>query len=175
MEETPQNKILSSLGSGNELELCEHCREIFAHKNTYKHLASPAGLNYKRLGRSFLWSALDGCRLCRELLCMPYDYRPNGFMHIRPNIFEDPLRPVEWPMKMWAAVREKNHEPQMYRWSDRWFNHWFYQPDCELHFRMTGDLRYQYYIEVLQNQRIARIRRNEKLLFQIMACKGMVL
>lgn len=52
--------------------LCEFCEKIFENRFSHHNLISSSGVGYRRRLSCMLGTALDGCALCRELLCMPF-------------------------------------------------------------------------------------------------------
>jgi hypothetical protein len=101
---TQQSSALLEYSSNVEAEACEKCKNIFTSQNTAGLLKSQKCLEVERLRRNMAASALKGCPLCRELLCMPYFYdhytaRPN-YQYQRKSILNG--KQSVWPLKKWA-------------------------------------------------------------------------
>jgi hypothetical protein len=114
----------------NNSPLCELCKDIFSHRDTVNILASKEGLQFKRKIPSMITSALEGCPMCRELLCMPYDgsNKHPSYRRRNPGVPE-----AEWPLAAW---RDLTSSPK-------------YLPSFltpKLHFVIRGNITRQNYI-----------------------------
>lgn len=151
--------------TGNSL--CEHCMNIFMQKAVHQTLAKWAGLEYRRRFIDMLRSALNGCPLCRELLCMPYNYKPEDHrMNGRGHSFYD--RPISWPWVSWASAVDM-HESRKASTAYSRLLGGFTNP--ELRFLLKGDVQRHHYIDVTRHQ---RLRFREKLTFEVSAQTGTV-
>jgi len=74
---------------------CKHCKDVFMRPGTLDLLSSERGLEYHRDEYSMISTALNGCLLCRELLCMPWNkgrmYAPNE---------------RTWPIEKWEKRKD---------------------------------------------------------------------
>jgi len=101
-----------------ENEICSSCAAIFSSPTAITELVSERGLEYIRERNSLLRSALAGCKLCRELLCIPHSYtypndRPDPSDRYSTNIdvrsiSDDNFR--SWPLAFWGAALAVNGE-----------------------------------------------------------------
>jgi hypothetical protein len=82
-------------------QVCDECKQIFKKRNKSEY-SKHGRFHFYRLRQSMAASALAGCPMCRELLCIPYDFRP--------TIFERLLSPKKdfydrksstWPLQRW--------------------------------------------------------------------------
>jgi hypothetical protein len=83
-------------------QVCDDCKQIFSKTNQAEH-NEYGNFSFDRLRQSMAASALAGCPMCRELLCIPYDFRP-------PTSFERLLgskkkfydrKNSTWPLQQW--------------------------------------------------------------------------
>jgi hypothetical protein len=143
---------IPTLHATTTCQLCESCKTIFMDKTTYKRLASRQGVAFERHRKSMARTALDGCRLCRQLLCMPseYEYR---------SVYSGWTRDANysrWPLQDWeSAVKESTTSSKEFR------------------FRLRGNLSYQHYIEVTR-RRCRKFSSSKKLLFEVSTREGML-
>lgn len=100
-DENFQTDLSKQVGNGqNESTICECCSDIFAQKQTIAILATKKGLQFKRTRHSMQSSALDGCVMCRDLLCIPYSCRSSiteARHYQRRTVSEhEPKWPLDW-------------------------------------------------------------------------------
>jgi hypothetical protein len=90
MDDTPRSSTLvDQTGNLHDGPLCKDCYQIFMQPDTFKMLASKEGLRHSREKSSMAQSALDGCPLCRELLCIPFEFEIMGEKVQRSNSKEN--------------------------------------------------------------------------------------
>ncbi|KAF2664889.1 HET-domain-containing protein [Microthyrium microscopicum] len=80
--------------------LCEECKQLFLGPNVTALLRGPSedALRIKRGNVSMLRSAVNGCNLCRELLCMPFNFKYQG-QKIREESGASYI--ANWPIGPW--------------------------------------------------------------------------
>jgi hypothetical protein len=134
--------------------LCSYCQSNFIRPQTLQLLASKTGLYYTRKKSSILRTAIDGCRLCRELLCMPKYTKVNGEKIIPPFSYTR----HRWPLQTWEDDLQKltGQRPLSM----------IFSRDRTLHFCWKGNPQFQRYLEVSRLQ--------NALLFEIAVAYGML-
>ena len=120
--------------------LCHDCDVIFRSKSASQALSSICGLQYKRRRVSLIHSALNGCVLCRELLCMTYSPGLNP------------------PVEFWASVLEK-HDSRLLSSPYRKLLARLY--DTQVRFCLRGDLGKEYFINVSRYQALHSRKRTK--------------
>jgi hypothetical protein len=129
----------------HETSLCETCSQLFTPPTTLARLASFRGLKYYKKRSDFLRSAIDGCRLCRELLCIPY-YHPT---RKRRQGLLPKGADTDWPLEHWTLCLTKleNQLSNIGRFQllSRLFNPF-------LHFRISGDVKKQSIVQVKRHR-----------------------
>lgn len=89
--------------------LCKYCTALFSQPNSLPLLVSPNGLEQRRKRSCMVETALDGCNLCREMLCIPWEskYKKPGFK--QPVLVRQSNCPHDWPLSLWESMK-RNQE-----------------------------------------------------------------
>jgi hypothetical protein len=175
MQEQPSDPLETSGGS----EVCETCESIFLQETTCQLLASHGGLRFTRNRTSMLRSALDGCPLCRELLCMPYGYRAHTWLTMSPEVrdyfktssyyWQDKWSHPKWPLGDWASRAAKAESPSSLSFL-RLPPQFARILESRLHFTIRGDVSRKNFVRITRNQ---RFRFPKSLLFEVSALSSM--
>jgi hypothetical protein len=105
-DQKSNSTLLESTKMTSRTSLCDHCSGIFLQVNTLRIIASKPGLQYRRKKCSMIQTALDGCALCRELLCMPYDYKWKEAGVKKPIFVRGFDDRRSWPINLWASTAQ---------------------------------------------------------------------
>lgn len=146
--------------------LCSNCQDLFTTQNTYTVLKSKPGFHFTRSRKCTLQNAVDGCRLCQELLCIPYNDVSEYWEKIEREQGWNKEMSLEksrgWPVELWKselALLEPRGLKGKSAASDR-----------DMHFSMKGEPKIPPYTLTLTKHR--RLWFSKKMDFEIAASKG---
>ncbi|CZR53557.1 uncharacterized protein PAC_03436 [Phialocephala subalpina] len=146
--------------------LCSDCQVLFTNQKTFSELKSKPGLHFTRSRKSTLRNAIDGCRLCQELLCIPYneisDYWERVAREQGWNKATSLQKSRGWPIEPWKselALLEPRGLKGKTAASDR-----------DMHFSLKGDPKIPPYTVTLSKHR--RLWFAKKMDFKTAAVKG---
>ena len=118
------------MNEAQESVLCDCCRCLFLQPDILQVLASAKGLDDRRKRSNMINSAVAGCMLCRELLCMPFGYkatepsaadgtyvRTHESSESSDNVYASVKSPYEWPCSLWEATIKKHGSRKPSPWS----------------------------------------------------------
>jgi hypothetical protein len=147
----------ASASNYDETTLCNHCEGLFSHPDIVQTLASTVGLRYRRKRSSMALAALEGCLLCRELLCMPYLTTDGVIGGVRTYSARN------WPAYVWSDLTRKHRAGSL---SGMFKGSLAQLRDPQFHFQWTGDLNSSFFIEVARDQ---TGHKQKRLLFEVSA------
>ncbi|KAE8447354.1 hypothetical protein EG329_010912 [Mollisiaceae sp. DMI_Dod_QoI] len=129
--------------------LCSNCQSLFSTSKTFEELKSKPGLRFTKGRRNTLRNAVDGCRLCRELLCIPYNSvseywerweRERGLKGDSAEMIRG------WPVEVWRselALLEPQGPKERRGASDR-----------NMLFSLKGDVQFGYNVTLSKHRRL---------------------
>ena len=110
--------------------LCEYCNAIFSQPNSISLLLSAKGLEQHRKRSSMTENALNGCRLCRELLFIPREDERKDTESTSSSF----VRMVQRPLSLWESINtDRENTPissedlTSYRHEQNFHFNWRYQ------------------------------------------------
>lgn len=143
--------------------LCSDCQNLFTTPKTFTVLKSKPGFHFTRSRKCTLRNAVDGCRLCQELLCIPYNDVSEYWEKVEREQGWNKQTSLEkskgWPIELWKselALLEPRGLKGKSAASDR-----------DMHFSMKGEPEISPYTLTLTKHR--RLWFSKKMYFEIAA------
>lgn len=143
---------------------CDACSGIFTRQNAIELLKSEDGLEYRRKHASMLTTALEGCIMCRELLCngsVNWKDPDTGKYRLIQENDADTTTIKRWPILLWEHEKRKQLSSP--------FSRAF---DTEHRFRFHGDVASKNFITCRLKHQLRKDDSKVPLHFNISAGNG---